>query len=238
MFRIRITILSMLALLFLTGTLAAQGPRGGDAGAYIILNAQYGSERHYVDVTHQLKELARHDLVFRMGNSTFGVDPDPGVLKTLRIYTRGPGGRERMFEYREGSTIDGSLFRGWGRGDWGGEQYNGGGAGGRENDAGVYVILSAQYGTRHRHVDVTRQLRELARHDLVFRMGNSTFGVDPAPGVVKSLRIYARGPDGRERMFEYREGSTIDGTQFRGWGRGDWGNGHDHWSGRWEVEVR
>jgi hypothetical protein len=63
-------------------------------------------------------------------------------------------------------------------------------------------------------------------------MGNSTFGVDPDPGHVKVLRIYARGPRGEERMFEYREGSTVDGSLFRGWGRGDWGRGG--WNGPWE----
>jgi hypothetical protein len=101
-------------------------------------------------------------------------------------------------------------------------------------DSGQYTILSAQYGTGARHVDVTNRLRQLAQSDRTFRMGNSTFGVDPAPGQVKVLRIYARGPNGQERMFEYREGSTIDGSQFRGWGRGDWGQGG--WSGRWEAQ--
>jgi hypothetical protein len=99
-------------------------------------------------------------------------------------------------------------------------------------DAGQYVIQSAQYGTANRHVDVTNRLRELARQDRAFRMGNSTFGVDPDPGQVKMLRIYARGPNGDERMFEYREGSVVDGAQFRGWGRGDWGRGG--WNGPWE----
>jgi hypothetical protein len=33
-------------------------------------------------------------------------------------------------------------------------------------------------------------------------------------------------------MFEYREGSTVDGSQFRSWGSGEWGNGG--WSGDWE----
>jgi|SRR5581483_8769709 len=99
-------------------------------------------------------------------------------------------------------------------------------------DAGEYVIVNAQYGTANRHVDVTDRLRELARQDRAFRMGNSTFGVDPDPGHVKVLRIYARGPRGEERMFEYREGSTVDGSQFRGWGRGDWGRGG--WNGPWE----
>src|SRR5438046_9493456 len=100
------------------------------------------------------------------------------------------------------------------------------------SDSGQYVILSAQYGTARRHVDVSNRLKELARQDRIFRMGKSTFGVDPDPGQVKALRIYARGPDGRERMFEYREGSTVDGSQFSSWGSGDWGN--EPWSGRWE----
>ena len=65
-----------------------------------------------------------------MGNSTFGVDPDQGQEKTLRIYARGPNGQNRMFEYREGSTIDGSLFRSWGSGDWGNGGWNGGWEGG------------------------------------------------------------------------------------------------------------
>ena len=104
------------------------------------------------------------------------------------------------------------------------------------SDSGQYVILSAQYGTARRQVDVSNRLKELARQDRIFRMGNSTFGVDPDPGQVKALRIYARGPDGRERMFEYREGSTVDGSQFSSWGRGEWGN--ERWSGRWEGRER
>jgi hypothetical protein len=103
-----------------------------------------------------------------------------------------------------------------------------------QRDEGQYVILSAQYGTAYRHVDVTNRLKELARSDRSFRMGNSTFGVDPDPGQMKALRIYASGPDRRERMFEFREGSVVDGSMFRGWGRGDWGRGG--WSGRWESE--
>jgi len=94
------------------------------------------------------------------------------------------------------------------------------------------MILNAQYGTAEHHVDVTDRLRELARADRPFRMGNSTFGIDPDHGRIKSLRIYARGPRGEERMFEYREGSTVDGREFRGWNRGDWGRGG--WSGGWE----
>jgi hypothetical protein len=236
MFQIRLVIALLLAVVFVPKTPAAQF-YSGDSGQYVILSAQYGTARRHVDVTNRLKELARQDRTFRMGNSTFGVDPDPGQKKTLRIYARGPDRQDRMFEYLEGSTVDGSQFRGWGGGDWGNGGWNGrweGGAyaGGNEGDSGQYAILSAQYGTARRHVDVTNRLKELARQDRTFRMGNSTFGVDPDEGQVKTLRIYARGPNGQDRMFEYREGSTIDGSQFRGWGRGDWGN--SGWNGGWE----
>jgi hypothetical protein len=194
---------------------------GGDSGEFAILHAEYGTERNHVDVTNRLRELARADRTFRMGNSTFGIDPDPGQIKTLRIYARGPEGRDRMFEYREGSTVDGSQFRGWGEGNWGNDPWSG--SWGGDGDSGEYVILRADYGTERNHVDVTNRLRELAQADRTFRMGNSTFGIDPDPGQIKTLRIYTRGPDGRERVFEYREGSTVDGSQFRGWGEGNWG---------------
>jgi hypothetical protein len=235
--QIRFMMVLMLALACLPGKLAAQGPRGGDAGQYVILNAQYGTERSHVDVTNRLKELARRDRPFRINNNSMASDPAFREVKVLRVFARGPDGRERMFEFREGSVFDGAQFRSWGRGDWGDEHWNGG-WNGSNHDAGLFVILSAQYGTERSHVDVTERLKELARADQQFRMGNRTFGVDPDPGVVKTLRIYARGPNGRERMFEFREGSIVDGAQFRSWGRGDWGNGNDHWSGRWEGEER
>src|ERR1700693_463839 len=238
------TLFLMLALSVLTVMAAAQ-----DAGEYLILSAQYGTEHPHVDVTNTLKIVASHDQRFRMGNRTFGVDPDRGRVKVLRIFARGPNGQERMFEYREGTVIDGRQFRGWGRGDWGhggwSGNWNGGGEGreerdhrneGERRDEGEFRILSAQYGTARTHVDVTDRLKELARADLQFRMGNITFGVDPDRGRVKTLRIYARGPRGGERMFEYRGGSVVDGSQFRGWGRGEWANGNERWSGKWEGE--
>ncbi|MGA2963132.1 MAG: hypothetical protein ABSD96_15740 [Candidatus Korobacteraceae bacterium] len=230
MFQIRFAIFLILTLSFLPGRLEAQRPMGADAGQYVILSAQYGHEGRHVDVTNRLKELARADQPFRVSNKIFGVDPDPGVRKVLRIYARGPEG-ERMFEFIEGSVVDGAQFRGWRRGDWGAGGWSGNwNGGGNVVDAGQYVILSAQYGHERRHVDVTNRLKELARADQPFRVSNSIFGVDPDPGVRKVLRIYARGPEG-ERMFEFLEGTTVDGAQFRGWRRGDWGAGG--WSGRW-----
>jgi hypothetical protein len=203
---------------FAVGAFALVVVASGTAQQYQILRADYGYGNQRVDVTQRLRELARSNKSFRMGNSTFGIDPSPGNVKTLRIHARGPDGKSRMFEYREGSVVNGALFSGWGGGNWG-------------SKGGEYLILDAQYGIASRHVDVTPRLRELAAKDSFFRMGNSTFGVDPAPGYVKTLRIYVRGPDGRNHMFEYREGSVVDGSKFSGWGSGNWGNGG--WNGGW-----
>jgi hypothetical protein len=198
-----------------------------------ILRADYGYGDQRVDVTQRLRELARDNATFRMGNSTFGVDPAPGVVKTLRIFARGKHGKERMFEYREGSTVDGSIFSGWGRGDSGDHDRDD-----RDRDrddrdrGGQYVILRAFYGVPGSNVDVTPRLREIARDNALFRMGNSTFGIDPAHGQVKTLRIWARGPNGDVRMFEFREGSTVEGAMFSGWGHGDWGK--EEWHGDWD----
>src|SRR5207302_1908957 len=242
MSRIRFLFPLLLTIAFLPGTLAAQYWQR-DSGQYVILSAQYGTERHHADVTGRLKELAREDMAFRMGNSTFGVDPDPGRIKTLRIYARGERKGTRLNSCHVSSTYAGLRLRGWGRGDWGrsdwrGDWEGGGGGsrGGYNQDSGQYVILSAQYATERLHALSLHDALPISREDMAFRMGNSTFGVDPDPGRIKTLRIYARGPRGDERMFEYREGSTVDGSQFRGWRRGEWGRGR--WDGRWEEHDR
>ncbi len=198
--------------LALAGVAAAQ--------QYQILRADYGYGRQRIDVTLRLRDLARANATFRMGNSTFGVDPSPGNVKTLRIMTNGPRGTTRTFEYREGSVVDGSQFSGWGGGKWG--------------NPVQYQILGAWYGIARSNVDVTQRLRELARSNTFFKMGNGTFGVDPARGVVKTLRIWARGPRGDEKMFEYVEGSLVDGAQFTGWSGGNWNNGG--WNGGWNGD--
>jgi hypothetical protein len=226
-----------------------------DSGEYQILQALYGTATYNVDVTPRLRDLARQDRLFRLGNDTIGVDPHPGNVKTLRIYARGRDGQTRLFEYREGNQIDGALFVGWGGGNWGQGGWNGGWAGnapvpvqpvppvppvpvypGNPNvpprvDSGEYQILQARYGTAERNVDVTPRLKELARQDAKFRLTNSTLGVDPHPGQTKTLRIFARGRDGQQRSFDYTEGSIVDGALFTGWGRGNWGQ--DGWNGGW-----
>ncbi len=184
------------------------GTRPGEQ--FQILRADYGAGNRRVDVTQRLQQLASTNQTVRMGNDTFGVDPAPGTVKTLRIYARSTRGQNRSFEYPENSLVDGALFTGWNGGDWG------------PGPSGQYQITRADYGVGNQRVDVTQRLQQLAASNRTFRMGNSTFGVDPAPGQVKTLRIFARDSRGRSRTFEYREGSTVDGSQFTGWSSGSW----------------
>jgi hypothetical protein len=227
-------LLMLLAALGLCSGGAVAAPDATDQGAYQIVHARYGTPDRNVDVTSKLKELARADLTFKLSNSTFGIDPAYGETKTLRLYTRGPDGRQRIFDFREGNWVDGSQFTGWQGGEWGAGQGAGGwnddyvAAAAHPVDAGEYRILHAVYGTAENYVDVTRRLRELAREDRNFRMGNDTFGVDPDYGKAKTLRIFTRDGQGRERIFEYAEGRWVDGAQFVGWGRGDWGDRAEH----------
>ncbi len=231
-----------LLLLGLGGPAAAQ--HGGDDGEWQILSARYGTPSENVDVTQRLKELASRDRTFRMGNATFGIDPAPNQVKTLRIRARGRDGNVRSFDYIEGSVVDGSRFTGWGGGNWGhdsgdsggwgshnSQHHSGGWGGGGGGEDGEYQILQARYGTANRNVDVTQRLKQLAAQDRSFRMGNSSFGIDPAPNRVKTLRIFAKGRDGHSRTFEYTEGSVVDGAMFTGWRSGNWGQGG--WNGGW-----
>jgi len=227
MFNTRFAVFLMLATALLLGTAAAQ-----EAGHYVILNAQYGNERNHVDVTGRLRALAREGRTFRVSHDSMAADPDPRQGKWLRVFARGPNGQERMFEFPDGAVFDGMQFSGWARGEWGNEAWNGG-----WNGRG-FLILSAQYGSERRHVDVTGRLKELARENRQFRVDFRAFHIDPDEGHAKVLRIYARGPNGRERMFEYRDGEVLDGARFRGWSTGEWAGENDRWSGRWEGEER
>lgn len=221
-----ILLLAACALL-LVGTIAAQEPE------WVILNAQYGNEHNHVDVTARLRDVAHARRTFYVNHDSMAADPDPGHPKWLRIFARGPNGQERMFEFADNSLVDGVQFRGWDRGDFGNEAWQGGWSG-----RGGFLILTAQYGSERRHVDVTGRLRELAHENRQVWVDFRTFHVDPDEGHAKVLRIYARGPNGRERMFEFRDGQMIDGAQFRGWSTGEWAGSNDRWSGRWEGEER
>lgn len=217
-----------LGLFPVTAALASWGD-----GEYRIQQALYGTNQRNVDVTQRLRDLAKRDQRFQLSNRTFGVDPHPGKVKTLRIMATGASGRMRTFEYTEGSWVDGGEFSGWSGGSWGQGGF-GGSPGYHDGGEGEYRILRAHYGTAQNHIDVTQALRDLASRDRRFKLSNSTFGSDPDYGRVKSLRIYAKVPGGAPRIFEYVEGAWVDGAQFSGWSGGQWANSSDgNWDGGW-----
>lgn len=208
--------------------LAAPAAWARDEGGYQVLDARYGTSEYSADVTQRVRDMVQRDGNFRVGNDTFGVDPHRGQPKVLRIQARSRGGEVRVFDYPEDAYVDGRMFRGHG----GGGGWNQGDGSGRPNhDDGQYQILQASYGTAERHVDVTQRLRELARRDRSFRLTNDLFQVDPHRGHTKVLRLYTRARDGSHRMFEYTEGSWVDGSLFTGWSGGNWGQGG--WGGGW-----
>jgi hypothetical protein len=149
-----------------------------------------------------------------MGNSTFGVDPDQGHVKTLRIYARGSNGQTRTFEYREGSTVDGSQFSGWGGGNWGNGGWNGGWGnsgnnGGNWNNSGSLNINRATYGDGNRSKDVTGRLQSYARDGYVdVNVDNDSMGGDPAPGSRKSLWVSFT-VNGRQQQARVNEGDRL-----------------------------
>jgi hypothetical protein len=212
--------LGLSALAFAQGT--------ADSGAYQILQARYGTAERHVDVTDRLRELARLDRAFQMGNDTFGTDPDPGRVKVLRVYARSRDGRAHTFEFVEGSIVDGAQFSGWSAGQWGRGRAGGWNDGPVTRvgaDGGEHRIVQALYGTARRNVDVTQRLAELAAQSASFVVGNDAMGADPDYGQPKTLRIFTRSRGGQQRMFEFAEGSTVDGAQFAGWRSGGWGFG-------------
>ena len=152
------------------------------------------------------------------------VDPAPGKVKTLRIRATDARGQMKTFEYREGNTVNSATFGGW----------NGGGPPPAAQSG--YVILGARYGVPGSNVDVTQRLRQLASVNATFRMDNRTFGMDPAPGMRKTLRIWARGPRGDIRSFDFPEGTTVNGALFSSWSAGRWGD--PNWNGGWEGTPR
>lgn len=177
-----------------------------DQGGYVILRASYGTTARSIDVTDQLKALARRDRRIRVSNELFGHDPARGQVKVLRIYAEAERGVTRVFEYREKDFVDGAQFLGWSEGEWG---RNARGPEGWDRNERGFAVLSARYGQGDRARDVTRQLRQLVhrgRLDVVVE--NGAFNLDPAPGRRKYLTV-VYSVDGMRRHARAQEHDRL-----------------------------
>ena len=77
--------------------------------------------------------------------------------------------------------------------------------------AQVGDVVAGVYGAQRGTVDVTNQIRSMARNgSLNFRVSTGVFGVsDPAPNQVKTLQLRLRDAFGRTNTYRYQEGQTV-----------------------------
>lgn len=104
-----------------------------------------------------------------------------------------------------------------------------------------WQIIRADWGAGNRWMDVTNQCRMLLSGNGMVKVNNQNMGGDPAVGADKILRIQARNSQGQSRQFTFKEGDSIDASQFYNYGggigngpagpgwqvmRADWGSGN------------
>ncbi len=136
-----------------------------------INSAQYGAS-HMTDVTARLASLVRdNSLSLRVAYDTIGVDPDEGRTKHLDVnytYNGVPG----HVTLRDGETLnlpDASIV----------------------GIGGGLRILTAEYGTGYRLIDVTSRLNaQVQSSTLELRITNDSMGGDPAHEEAKWLDVW------------------------------------------------
>ncbi|HTV59293.1 MAG TPA: hypothetical protein VMJ93_10510 [Verrucomicrobiae bacterium] len=195
------------ALLFLSQSVSAQSASAIPGPGWQVMSATYGAGARTRDVTYHVRNLLAGAGKVQVTNQNLGGDPAPGANKVLRIQARNFQGLERQFSYNEGSWIDASQFY----------NYNGGGGG---YNGSAWMVMWADYGAGNRRVEVTDRVRRLLSGSGFVRVTNQNMGGDPYPGADKVLRISARNYRGHVREFSYREGSSIDSSQFYNYGGG------------------
>jgi len=170
-----------------------------------VVRARWGSGNRWMDVTPRVRVLLIGNGRVQVNNQNMGGDPAVGAAKTLVIEARNFQGQTRRFNFREGSAIDASQF------------YNyGGGLGG--NAGPGWQVMYADWGAGNRRVDATNRVRSMLSGNGMVRVNNQNLGGDPAVGADKILRISARDARGQVREFTYKEGSSIDASQFYNYG--------------------
>ncbi len=92
-----------------------------------------------------------------------------------------------------------------------------------------WQVIRAEWGSGNRWMDVTNQVRMLMSGNGMVRVDNQNMGGDPAVGADKVLRIHARNYQGQSRQFTFKEGSSIDASQFYGYGGGAGDNNGPGW---------
>jgi hypothetical protein len=186
----------------LAGSALAQGGE--------LVGAEWGVPGARVDVTSRVRTFM-HDgiLQFEVTRFVLGIDPAPHQNKTLVIRVRHWGGDVKEYSYPERSTVNLEMDpedRGERREEH--EQH------GREerheegHERGLQ-IMRAYYGAGGQFANVTDALRNrMDDGHLYLHVDNYSMGVDPMPGIHKSLRVlYVL--DGERRNVEVDEKTDL-----------------------------
>jgi hypothetical protein len=80
-------------------------PGCGERYAGRVIRAVYGAAGKYADVTGIVQRFAREGIRFEVSNQTFGVDPNYGVHKHLRVIMMGLDGMQFEISQDEGESI-------------------------------------------------------------------------------------------------------------------------------------
>jgi hypothetical protein len=172
-----------------------------------VMKADWGAGNRWADVTSTVRVLLSGNGMVQVNNRNLGGDPAVGADKILRIQARNNQGQTRQFTYKEGSSIDASQFYSYGGGIGPGNPGNPG-----------WQVMFADWGAGNRRADVTQRVRVLLSGNGMVQVNNQNLGVDPWKGADKVLRISARDSRGQVREFSYKEGASIDASQFYNYG--------------------
>jgi hypothetical protein len=97
-----------------------------------------------------------------------------------------------------------------------------------------WQVVRADWGAGNRWMDVTNQVRVLLSGNGLVKVNNANMGGDPAKGADKILRIQARNYQGQSRTFTFKEGDSVDASQFYSYGGGG-GGGEGNAGPGWQV---
>jgi len=154
-----------------------------------IVKALYtGGRRGTADVTTAVTSLVNGDtLELAVNGSTLGIDPAPGVEKTLSVEYE-INGQRQLATARDGETL----------------RIN------KAAPASALRILGATYsGGRRLSADVTRAVASRVSGDsLELTVNGDTLGVDPAPGAVKTLTVEYEF-NGRRQTVTAKDSETL-----------------------------
>jgi hypothetical protein len=193
---------SLACALLLAGSAMAQGGE--------LVGAEWGVPGSRVDVTARVRTFV-HDnvLQFEVTRFNLGVDPAPHQVKDLVIHLREWDGDVKDYSYPEKSTVHLELDpedRSERREDHDREERREQAYEHRERGL---RILRAYYGAEGQFANVTDAVR--SRMDdgrLALHVDNYSMGVDPLPGVHKTLRVLYQ-YDGQRRNIVVDEKTDL-----------------------------